>query len=115
MACTVRVSFRENLKILRFISDVVMAHLHQMPIEVPPPLPPPGLCLNLNQMEGNKFDSSNATTDSQAITTTDIPYTSIDKRNSIYNVHDIIGVRYLSKLRLQFSALNEHKFRHNFD
>ena len=35
--------------------------------------------------------------------------------NSIYNVHDIIGVRYLTKLRLQFSALNEHKFRHNFD
>ena len=31
--------------------------------------------------------------------------------NSIYNVRDIIGV----KLRLQFSALNEHKFRHNFD
>ena len=35
--------------------------------------------------------------------------------NSIYNVHDIIGVRYLTKLRLQFSALNEHQFRHNFD
>ena len=35
--------------------------------------------------------------------------------NSVYNVHDIIGVRYLTKLRLQFSALNEHKFRHNFD
>ena len=35
--------------------------------------------------------------------------------NSIYNVHDIIGARYLTKLRLQFSALNEHKFRYNFD
>ena len=35
--------------------------------------------------------------------------------NSIYNIHDVIGVRYLTKLRLQFSALNEHKFRHNFD
>ena len=35
--------------------------------------------------------------------------------NSIYNIHDIIGVRYLTKLRLQFSALKEHKFRHNFD
>ena len=35
--------------------------------------------------------------------------------NSIYNVHDIIGVRYLPKLSLQFSPLNEHMFRHNFD
>ena len=35
--------------------------------------------------------------------------------NSIYNIHDVIGVRYLIKLRLQFSALSEHKFRHNFD
>ena len=34
---------------------------------------------------------------------------------SVYNVHDIIGVRHLTKQRLQFSALNEHKFRHNFD
>ena len=35
--------------------------------------------------------------------------------HSMYNIHDIIGVRHLTKLRLQFSALNEHKFRHNFD
>ena len=35
--------------------------------------------------------------------------------NCIYNVHDIIVVRYLTKLRLQFSVQNEHKFRHNFD
>ena len=35
--------------------------------------------------------------------------------NSIYNILDNLGVSYLSKLRLQFSALNEHKFRHNFD
>ena len=35
--------------------------------------------------------------------------------NSMYNIHDITGVRQLTKLRLQFSALNEHKFRHNFD
>ena len=35
--------------------------------------------------------------------------------NSIYNVHNIIGVRCSTKLRLQFSALNEHKFIHNFD
>ncbi len=35
--------------------------------------------------------------------------------NSTYNIHDIDGVRSLTKLRLNFSALNEHRFRHNFD
>lgn len=32
-----------------------------------------------------------------------------------YNIHDIAGIRLLTKLRLNFSALNEHKFRHNFE
>ena len=32
-----------------------------------------------------------------------------------YNIHDIVGIRLLTKLRLNFSALNEHKFRHNFE
>ena len=36
-------------------------------------------------------------------------------KNSIYGINDIVGVRYLSKLRLNFSVLNEHRFRHNFD
>ena len=27
---------------------------------------------------------------------------------------DICGVKQLTKLRLEFSALNEHRFRHNF-
>lgn len=35
--------------------------------------------------------------------------------NSMYNISDIDGVRYLTKIRLKFSALNEHKFRHRFD
>ena len=34
---------------------------------------------------------------------------------SFYNIHDIEGARCLTKLRLNFSALNEHRFRHNFD
>ena len=34
---------------------------------------------------------------------------------STYNIYDIEGVRSLTKLRLNFSALNEHRFRHNFD
>ena len=32
-----------------------------------------------------------------------------------YNIHDIAGIRLLTKLRLNFSALNEHKFSHNFE
>ena len=35
--------------------------------------------------------------------------------NSLYNVHDPVGVKLLSRLRLQFSHLNEHKFRHGFN
>ena len=35
--------------------------------------------------------------------------------NSLYNVHDHIEVKLLSRLRLQFTHLNEHKFRHGFD
>ena len=33
---------------------------------------------------------------------------------SIFNVNDPQGVKYLTRLRLRFSHLNEHKFRHGF-
>ena len=33
----------------------------------------------------------------------------------MYNVHDPIGMRLLSRLRLQFTHLKEHKFRHGFN
>ena len=36
-------------------------------------------------------------------------------RTPIFNVHDIICIKQLTKLRFKFSDLNEHKFRHNFD
>ena len=35
-------------------------------------------------------------------------------QNSIYNIHDPIGIKYLTSLRLGLSHLYEHKFRHNF-
>ena len=35
--------------------------------------------------------------------------------NSLYNVHGAIGVKLLSRLRLQFTHLNEHKLRHGFN
>ena len=34
--------------------------------------------------------------------------------NSIYNIHNPLGVKYLTRLRIGFSHLKEHKFRHNF-
>ena len=34
--------------------------------------------------------------------------------NCVYNIYDIEGIRILTKLRLQFSALYEHRFRHRF-
>ena len=36
------------------------------------------------------------------------------KENSIFKIHDINGIKLLNRLRLHFSDLNEHKFRHNF-
>ncbi len=35
--------------------------------------------------------------------------------NPVFNIYDIEGVRILTKLRLKFSALNEHRFRHRFN
>ena len=35
-------------------------------------------------------------------------------QNSIFNAHDPVGIKYLTRLSLGLSHLNEHKFRHNF-
>ena len=34
--------------------------------------------------------------------------------NSVFSIFDPLGVKLLTRLRLQFSHLNEHKFRHGF-
>ena len=34
--------------------------------------------------------------------------------NNTYGIYDPLGVRLLNRLRLGFSNLREHKFRHNF-
>ena len=34
--------------------------------------------------------------------------------NPIYNIFNLIGLKYLTRLRLELSHLNEHKFKHNF-
>ena len=36
------------------------------------------------------------------------------KLNSVFSVHDVYDVKLLSRLRLSFSHLNEHKVRHGF-
>ena len=36
------------------------------------------------------------------------------KANSIFNIHNPMGIKYLTRLRLGFSHLKEHKFKHNF-
>ena len=37
------------------------------------------------------------------------------KGNSVFDLHDTNGIKLLTRLRLNFSHLNEHKFRHNFN
>ena len=34
--------------------------------------------------------------------------------NSIYNIHNTLGLKYLIRLRIRFSHLKEHKFKHSF-
>ena len=36
------------------------------------------------------------------------------KQKSFFSIHEPIGVKLLTRLWLQFSHLNEHKFGHNF-
>ena len=36
------------------------------------------------------------------------------KQKSLFAMHNPAGIKLLSRLRLKFSHLNEHKFRHNF-
>ena len=36
------------------------------------------------------------------------------KENSVFAIHDTKGIKLLTRLRLNFSHLNEHKFRHGF-
>ena len=35
--------------------------------------------------------------------------------NHIYKIHDPLGLKLLTRLRLGLSHLNEHRFNHNFD
>ena len=35
-------------------------------------------------------------------------------KRTMYGIRDIVGIKRLTKLRVEFSPLNEHRFRHNF-
>ena len=37
------------------------------------------------------------------------------RENSVFAVHDISGLKLLTRLRMNFNHLNKHKFRHNFN
>ena len=37
------------------------------------------------------------------------------RENSVFTVHDVNGIKLLTRLILDFCHLNEHKFRHNFN
>ena len=37
------------------------------------------------------------------------------KENSLFSIHNSVGVKLLTRLRLQLSHLNEHKFRNGFE
>ena len=64
--------------------------------------------------EWNKLD--NTTRDAESIKQFKSmlkKFLSLNQR-SLFSIHDPVGVKLLTRLRLQFSHLNEHKFRHNF-
>ena len=35
--------------------------------------------------------------------------------NSVFNVHNLIGLKYITRLRLGLNHLNEHRFNHSFE
>ena len=35
--------------------------------------------------------------------------------NAVFNIYNPIGLKYITRLRLRFSHLNEHRFNHNFE
>ena len=37
------------------------------------------------------------------------------KKNSLFSIHNPVGAKHLTRLRLQLSCLNEHKSRHGFE
>ena len=61
-----------------------------------------------------KLDESIRNSESISIFTTKLLSFIRPAQSSIYNILDQIGIKLLTRLRLDFSNLNEHRFRYNF-
>ena len=64
--------------------------------------------------EWNKLDSDMKNIDSHAVFRKKLLTFITTLENDTYGIYDPLGVRLLNRLRLGFSNLREHKFRHNF-
>ena len=64
--------------------------------------------------EWNKLDCFVKNADSFHVLKKHIPDFIRPLPNSIFNIHNPLGIKYLTRLRIEFSHLKEHKFRQNF-
>ena len=64
--------------------------------------------------EWNKLDTIIKNIDSHAILCKKLSTFKRPLENDTYGIYDPLGVRLLNRLRLGFSHLRKHKFRHNF-
>ena len=65
-------------------------------------------------IEWNKLDINLRNAQSFLIFINPLLKIEIPIQNLIYNIHDPMGIKYLTRLRLGLSHLNDHKFRYNF-
>ena len=63
--------------------------------------------------EWNKLDPSLRSIDSLSRFKAELIKSLRPPKRSVFKISDIVGVRLLTRLRLGFSHLREHKFRHN--
>ena len=64
-------------------------------------------------IEGNKLDYSIRNTDLFEVFKIRLLNFIRPMPKSICNIHNLLGVKYLTRLRIGFSYLKEHKFKHN--
>ena len=64
--------------------------------------------------QGNKLDIYISNADSFEVSKKHILSFIRPMPNSIYNIHNLLGVKYITRLRIGFSNLKWQKFKHNF-
>ena len=65
-------------------------------------------------LEWNKLDSFIRNSESLELFKKSLLKFTRPKPNSIFNIYNLVGIKYLTRLKLGFSHLKEHKFKHNF-